>query len=106
VKEKRVLYAAADDGEDWRGIAACRQADAELFFPVSSTGPAVCQIAEAKRICHACPVRTPCLDWALRHGMVYGIWGGTTEDERRAVRKMHGRRAPSMRETPAAEASN
>ena len=31
-------------------------------------------------------MRTACLDWALRHGQGYGIWGGTTEEERRALR--------------------
>ncbi|MGP7998331.1 MAG: WhiB family transcriptional regulator [Streptosporangiaceae bacterium] len=41
---------------------------------------------QAKAICHACPVREPCLAWALSHGISSGVWGGTTDEERRAIR--------------------
>jgi WhiB family transcriptional regulator, redox-sensing transcriptional regulator len=71
---------------NWRDDAACLHADPDLFFPIASTGPALDQIGEAKRICAACPVRKPCLAWALDQGIVSGIWGGTSEDERRAIR--------------------
>jgi WhiB family transcriptional regulator, redox-sensing transcriptional regulator len=71
----------------WRLRAACRHADPDLFFPVGTTGPALGQIGEAKRICQACPVRTSCLGWALRHGISFGIWGGTTEDDRQILRR-------------------
>lgn len=74
---------------DWRDDAACRHADPDLFFPPDTTGPAVPQVEQAERakgICQACPVRTPCLSWALDQGSSFGIWGGTTEDERRAIR--------------------
>jgi WhiB family transcriptional regulator, redox-sensing transcriptional regulator len=37
-------------------------------------------------MCRDCPVRVLCLDWALEHGVDFGIWGGLTEDERRALR--------------------
>ena len=72
---------------DWRDHAACGHADPDLFFPISTTGPALRQIDEAKRICQACPARTPCLDWALTHGEAAGVWGGTTEEERHVLRK-------------------
>jgi WhiB family redox-sensing transcriptional regulator len=72
---------------DWRDEAACLRTDPDLFFPVSTAGPAQRQVDEAKRICQACPVRTPCLAWALGQGDSSGIWGGTTEDERRAIRR-------------------
>lgn len=71
---------------DWRLDAACRHSDPELFFPVGTAGPALQQIDQAKQVCHACPVRAPCLGWALAHDPALGIWGGTTEDERRALR--------------------
>ena len=58
-----------------------------LFFPVSTTGLALSQIDEAKRVCQGCPVRTPCLEWALEHGVAAGIWGGATDEERRAIRQ-------------------
>jgi WhiB family redox-sensing transcriptional regulator len=72
----------------WRDRAACRRADPELFFPITAVGPALDQIAHAKRLCLGCPVRRPCLDWALRHDIQFGIWGGLTEDDRRAVRRI------------------
>jgi WhiB family redox-sensing transcriptional regulator len=72
---------------NWRLDAACgRTTDPDLFFPVGTIGPSVPQIAEARRICQGCPVRAACLDWALRNDQAYGIWGGATEEERRALR--------------------
>ena len=68
---------------NWRDEAACRDADPDLFFPIGSTGPALRQIVEAKRICRTCPVQARCLAWALHNGITDGVWGGTTEDERR-----------------------
>jgi WhiB family transcriptional regulator, redox-sensing transcriptional regulator len=67
----------------WRDDAACRHADPDLFFPIGATGPALRQISEAKRICRACPARTPCLAWALENGITDGVWGAITPDERR-----------------------
>ena len=68
----------------WREEAACRGADLALFFPSrgESAGP-------ARQICASCPVRELCLDYALRHGIVHGIWGGLTERDRRALRSRH-----------------
>jgi WhiB family redox-sensing transcriptional regulator len=82
----------AGAGADWRLAAACRRADTELFFPVGTTGPAARQVARAKAICAACLVRTPCLDWAMKHYQHHGIWGGTAEQERRALRVALARR--------------
>ena len=72
---------------EWRSAAACRSADPELFFPISASGPAREQAAEAKAICAICRVRRECLTFALRTGQLHGIWGGTTEDERAAARR-------------------
>ena len=70
---------------DWRDHAACLHAHPDLFFPVSATGPALLQVDQAKRIWRACPVRMPCLAWALANSVPSGVWGGTTEEERRAI---------------------
>jgi WhiB family redox-sensing transcriptional regulator len=70
--------------QNWRDHAACRWEDPELFFPVGTSGPALLQIAEAKRVCARCPVIEQCLAWALDSGQDDGIWGGMSEDERRA----------------------
>jgi WhiB family transcriptional regulator, redox-sensing transcriptional regulator len=72
---------------DWRDDAACLHADPDLFFPIASAGPALDEIDQAKRMCAACPVRKPCLAWALDQGAVYGVWGGTSEAERRVIRQ-------------------
>ena len=45
------------------------------------------QVAEAKAVCLKCPVVAQCLESALRAGRVEGVWGGTTEVERRAMRR-------------------
>jgi len=67
---------------DWGDQAACRTENPELFFPVGTTGPARRQLAEAKSVCHRCPVTAACLAWALDTGQRYGVWGGLSEDER------------------------
>jgi WhiB family transcriptional regulator, redox-sensing transcriptional regulator len=67
----------------WSGLAACRHVDPELFFPVTESGPAQRQVAQAKAVCSRCPVTQFCLDYALENRQVHGIWGGTTEAERR-----------------------
>jgi WhiB family redox-sensing transcriptional regulator len=76
---------------NWREDAACLHADPDLFFPISMSGRTLDQIGEAKRICRICPVKEPCLAWALRVRDVAGIWGGTTETERRALRRATAR---------------
>ena len=74
------------DGVSWRQAAACRSADPELFFPLSGSGKALEQIAEAKVICAGCPVRRQCLEFAART-RPHGIWGGLTELERRSAQR-------------------
>jgi WhiB family redox-sensing transcriptional regulator len=80
------IAGANGDITDWRDGAACRHRDPELFFPEGTAGPALRQADQAKRVCQSCPVRTPCLDFALRHGLGFGIWGGVTGEERRVLR--------------------
>ncbi|WP_046731437.1 WhiB family transcriptional regulator [Streptomyces humi] len=75
----------------WRERAACRDVDPDLFFPVGTAGLTLVQIDEAKAVCARCPVRERCLRWALDVGQVEGVWGGTTESERRATRRRSAR---------------
>lgn len=76
---------------DWRHNAVCREEDPELFFPLGNTGPALLQIEEAKAVCRRCPVMEPCLQWALEAGVDDGVWGGLSEDERRAMKRRAAR---------------
>ena len=72
---------------DWRALAACMSADPDMFFPISSAGPALDQVSHAKAFCAGCGVRQPCLDFALATGQTHGVWGGTTEEERQRLRR-------------------
>jgi WhiB family redox-sensing transcriptional regulator len=83
---------------DWRAKAACRDKDPELFFPVGNTGAAYQQIEEAKAVCRTCKVIDACLKCALDTNQDYGVWGGLSEDERRALKRraMRARRSQNM----------
>ena len=83
---------------DWRHRAACRDEDPELFFPIGNTGPALAQIEEAKKVCARCEVKDPCLQWALESGQEAGVWGGMSEDERRALKRRVARNRARMAE--------
>jgi len=72
---------------DWRHEAACREVDPELFFPIGNSGPALLQIDEAKQVCRRCTVTEHCLRWAIDSGQDAGVWGGMSEDERRAYKR-------------------
>ncbi|NUR85882.1 MAG: WhiB family transcriptional regulator [Nonomuraea sp.] len=76
---------------DWRHRAACRDVDPELFFPIGNTGPALSQIDEAKQVCRSCSAVDACLKWALESGQDAGVWGGLSEDERRALKRRNAR---------------
>ncbi len=67
---------------DWVRHAACGPDTAELFFPISDTGPAAADIQRAQAICEACPVQQQCLAEADAAGQDHGIWGGLTDTER------------------------
>jgi WhiB family redox-sensing transcriptional regulator len=54
---------------------------------VGTTGPAISQIDAAKAVCQSCPSLEPCLEFALATNQDSGIWGGTSEEERRKLRK-------------------
>lgn len=78
--------------EDWRHRAACVGADHELFFPLGEGGSTRNQIEQAKAICKGCPVTRSCLDFAVQTGLEFGIFGGRTESERRAMQDALNRR--------------
>jgi WhiB family redox-sensing transcriptional regulator len=73
---------------DWRDSARCLDEDPDLFFPIGSSGPALAQADRAKGVCRQCSVLHDCLDWALSNYQDSGVWGGTTEEERRVMRRL------------------
>ena len=93
---------ALDNRAGWWARAACASADPELFFPISYSGPALRQVAQAKAICARCPIQQECLRYALDAGSIQGVWGGTTEEERCALsRRKRRARVHAVRHTAA-----
>lgn len=68
----------------WREQARCTEVDADLFF--ADKGGAA-DTRAAKRICQQCEVITQCLHFAMTHTGIFGVWGSTTEKERRELRR-------------------
>jgi WhiB family redox-sensing transcriptional regulator len=66
----------------WQERANCLGVDPDLFFPERGAST-----KEAKAVCHGCEVQQECLEYALRHGEKFGIWGGMSERERRRIRR-------------------
>lgn len=76
--------------DGWEHEAACRGADASLFFGPNHFEPKkerLAREAAAKQLCDACPVSSQCRDHAFTVGEAYGVWGGVGESERRAILK-------------------
>jgi WhiB family redox-sensing transcriptional regulator len=74
--------------ELWQDKAACRGPHTSLFFPPAHferKDDKEARESQAKSICATCPVRKPCLAYALRIREPHGIWGGLNEVERRAL---------------------
>ena len=68
-----------DQSADWRVRASCRDEDPDGLFVRGA------EQRKAKLVCLACPVRTECLAEALDNRIEFGVWGGMTERERRAL---------------------
>lgn len=86
---------AADNNpkDSWKALGACRGLSTELFFPENDkdAGP-------AKAVCATCPVRPECLDFAIKNRQGNGVWGGTSEQERRDIARRR-RQATSKNNT-------
>ncbi len=66
--------------DHWQERSACYGLDPEIFFPTTEE-----EAGLALSHCSVCTVRELCLAWAVRNGERYGVWGGTTEQERRRL---------------------
>ena len=74
--------------ELWQVRASCRGPQAAIFFPPSHferKEEKEARERRAKTICQTCPVRKPCLEYALGIREPHGIWGGLNEAERKQV---------------------
>ena len=86
--------AEGSDDQAWQAYANCLGVDPDLFFPERGAST-----REAKEVCRGCVVREDCLEYALRNGEKFGIWGGMSERERRRIRRQRS----LARSAPAAE---
>lgn len=68
------------DEVEWVEAARCRDADPALFF-----ARGLAEARPALRLCDRCPVKEPCLRYALEQDIDHGVWGGLTERQRRAL---------------------
>jgi WhiB family transcriptional regulator, redox-sensing transcriptional regulator len=64
----------------WMARGKCRELPPDTFFPSDGAGVEV-----ARKICADCPVKSPCLEYAMENHIDHGVWGGTSERERRRI---------------------
>lgn len=83
----QALVLERDEDASWKANAACHGMT-DVFFP--SRGES---IAEAREICRRCPVTRECLDYAMRHNEKFGVWSGTSERQRRRMRRQRAARS-------------
>jgi WhiB family redox-sensing transcriptional regulator len=74
------MYDDTDTG--WMADGSCRNHPPAVFFPSDGVG-----VDRARRICVTCPVTATCLEYALVNRIDHGVWGGTSERERRRILK-------------------
>lgn len=82
------LWVMTSSEQTWRRRASCRGAPADLFFPERAQSDPE-RLEQAKRLCATCPVSKACLVAGMAER--YGIWGGLTPAERRALRRRRQR---------------
>ena len=75
----------------WMQRGRCRDIPPSTFFPSDGVGVDV-----ARRICADCPVKGPCLEYALENHVDHGVWGGCSERERRRILKRRRATAVSL----------
>lgn len=66
----------------WMADGNCANQPPSLFFPSDGVGVDV-----ARGVCDGCPVLSECLEYALENRIDHGVWGGTSERERRRIQK-------------------
>jgi len=65
---------------EWMAEGKCREVPPSVFFPSDGVG-----VDAARKICADCPVKAPCLEYAVVHRIDHGVWGGASERERRRI---------------------
>jgi WhiB family redox-sensing transcriptional regulator len=91
ISARNLLHSLVAEGRPDGG--ACKGTDPDLFFPERGEST-----REAKGVCRGCSVRSDCLEFSLRNGEKFGIWGGLSERERRRLRRQRSDKAKKLRE--------
>ena len=83
------------DTTEWMALGNCRDEHPSVFFPSDGVGVEV-----ARRICADCPMKEPCLEYALVNRIDHGVWGGCSERERRRILKRRRQAAAGLAVSP------
>jgi len=75
---------------EWMAAGKCNDIPPSTFFPSDGVG-----VDAARKICEGCPVKSPCLEYALINRIDHGVWGGTSERERRRILRQRRQSARS-----------
>lgn len=75
-------FRAEQEDLSWMDEGVCAQVGDDLWFPEKGGST-----REAKQVCAGCPVKADCLEYALRHDIRTGVWGGKAERERRVLQR-------------------
>ncbi|MEY4130775.1 MAG: hypothetical protein RLZZ31_899 [Actinomycetota bacterium] len=82
----------AETPTDWMSHGNCRHEPPSTFFPSDGVG-----VENAKKICATCPVIEECLSYALDNRIDHGVWGGTSERQRRRILRSRRSVASSLK---------
>lgn len=111
VRTQQTAVAASLADINWR-LAACAGTDTSMWFPdevrmasVNGEGYMRRALNGCREVCGGCPIRSGCLDWAVRHNEP-GIWAGTTPQQRRRLRALLNQRASRERKKRAEGKAN
>ena len=83
---------AESQAAEWITRRKCSGIDPNVFFPNDGAG-----VIAAQQVCAGCPVKDPCRDYALANKITYGVWGGTSERQRRRILRDRRRAAQRSR---------
>ncbi|MCO5319618.1 MAG: WhiB family transcriptional regulator [Microthrixaceae bacterium] len=85
----------------WMAEGNCAHKAPSLFFPSDGVG-----VERAKKVCEGCPVATQCLEYAIANRIDHGVWGGTSERQRRRIIRARTKAAREAASRPEALASS
>ena len=77
---------------EWVARRRCADIDTNVFFPNDGAG-----VIAAQKVCGECPVKDRCREYALANNITHGVWGGTSERERRRILRERRRASKAAR---------